>query len=250
MGSQDDFFEALGPTPDPPNDSPGFFTHASGLFRGVDVAGKHLGVRGTGTDPGAPGVIGEGGLGDNVTAGGNGVFGHGMNGVVGYSATSIRLMATEMNEPAGVFGVGDESSAVGVRGESVGPNAGVVGVSRKSAGGVDAGPGVRGQSEGIGVVGQGDIGMLANGDNIGVQGSSKKGPGITGHSVDSHGGTFELGEKCPATTCADRKLGAPTTTPERRGELGSGDNIGRARKEGCEFSGSAELAVYRGNLTG
>ena len=176
MGSQDDFFEALGPTPDPPNDSPGFFTHASGLFRGVDVAGKHLGVRGTGTDPGAPGVIGEGGLGDNVTAGGNGVFGHGMNGVVGYSATSIRLMATEMNEPAGVFGVGDESSAVGVRGELVGPNAGVVGVSRKSAGGVDAGPGVRGQSDGFGVVGQGDTGVFGDGGQIGVQGSSKKDP--------------------------------------------------------------------------
>ena len=143
MGSQDDFFEALGPTPDPPNVSPGFFTHASGLHRGVDVAGKMLGVRGTGTDPGAAGVIGEGGVGDNVTPGGNGVFGHGMNGVVGYSATAARIMATEFSEPAGVFGVGDGSSAVGVRGESVGPNAGV------------------------------------------------KGPGITGHSVDSQGGVFD-----------------------------------------------------------
>jgi hypothetical protein len=218
MGSQDDFFEALGPTRDPPNDSPGFFTNASGLFRGVDVAGKHLGVRGTGTDPGAPGVIGEGGLGDNVTAGGNGVFGHGMNGVVGYSATATRLMATEMNEPAGVFGVGDGSSAVGVRGESVGPNAGVVGVSRTS-GGVDAGPGVRGQSDGIGVVGQGDIGIFADGDHFGVQGVGKTGPAIQGHSTESHGGVFESARNAQLLLVPNQNLEPPQLKQSDAGSL-------------------------------
>lgn len=212
MGSQDDFFEALGPTPAPPNDSPGFFTHATGLYRGVDVAGKQLGVRGTGTDPGAPGVIGEGGPGDNVTPGGNGVFGHG--GVVGYTTTATRLMATEMSDPAGVFGVGDASMAVGVRGESVGPNAGVVGVSKDSAGGVGAGPGVRGQSDGIGVVGQGDTGVFGDGGHIGVQGSSKKGPGIMGHSGESQGGVFDSAKNAQAIACSHRKLGTPTTSTE------------------------------------
>jgi hypothetical protein len=61
MGSQDAFFEALGPTSAPPNDPPGFFTHATGLFRGADIAGSQLGVRGSATDLGAPGVVGQGG---------------------------------------------------------------------------------------------------------------------------------------------------------------------------------------------
>ena len=140
MGSQDDFFEALGPTSPPPNDSPGFFTNASRIWRGVDVAGKQLGVRGRGGDPGSVGVEGHGGL------GGNGVFGQGMNGVVGLSAAAVRNPATEASDPAGVFGVGDGSSAVGVRGKSIGPNAGVVGISH-SVGGVGAGPGVRALSD-------------------------------------------------------------------------------------------------------
>jgi hypothetical protein len=102
MGSQDDFFEALGPTLPPPNDSPGFFTNATGLFRGADIAGKQLGVRGSATDPGAPGIVGQGG------PGGNGVEGQGTNGVLGLSATAVRVMTA-----AGVVGIGDASGAVG-----------------------------------------------------------------------------------------------------------------------------------------
>jgi len=186
MGSQDDFFEALGPTDPPPNDSPGFFTQATRLWRGADIAGKQLGVRGTGTDPGAPGIIGEGG------PGGNGVFGHGMNGVVGLSATAIRNPATEASEPAGVFGVGDSSTAVGVRGESLGPNAGVVGISHTGPGGVGAGPGVRGLSDdGIGLVGQGDVGAIIEGKSLGLESSTESGAGIRGISNQDFGGVFE-----------------------------------------------------------
>jgi hypothetical protein len=186
MGSQDDFFEALGPTPAPPNDSPGFFTQATNIWRGADIAGKQLGVRGTGTGPGAPGIIGEG------ATGGNGVFGHGMNGVVGLSATAIRNPSTEASEPAGIFGVGDSSTAVGVRGESLGPNAGVVGISHTGPGGVGAGPGVRGSSDdGIGLVGQGDVGAILNGKSLGLESSADSGAGIRGLSRQDFGGVFK-----------------------------------------------------------
>jgi hypothetical protein len=193
MGSQDSFFEALGPTSSP-NDSPGFFTNATGLWRGVDVTGKSLGVRGRGSDPGSVGVEGHGG------PGGNGVFGQGMNGIVGLSAAAVRNPPTEGSEPAGVFGVGDGSSAVGVRGESIGPNAGVVGISH-SVGGVGAGPGVRAESDdGIGVAAKGETGVRAQGQKYGVEAYSEdvgvytrttKGIGLQTYSKDSQAGTFE-----------------------------------------------------------
>jgi hypothetical protein len=193
-GSQDSWFEALGPTSLPPHDSPGFFTNAAGLYRGVDVTGNHLGVRGTGRDPGSVGVEGHGG------PGGNGVFGQGMNGIVGLSAAAVRNPATEGHEPAGVFGVGDGSSAVGVRGESIGPNAGVVGISH-SVGGVGAGPGVRAESDdGIGVAAKGDTGVRAEGKTYGVEAYSHgtgvyaratKGLGLQAYSKESQGGAFE-----------------------------------------------------------
>jgi hypothetical protein len=94
MGSQDAFFEALGPTSPPPNDSPGFFTHATGIFRGADIFGTLLGIKGTGTDPGAPGVVGQGGLSLGGRPGGNGVFGQGLNGIVGYTQAATRNTAT------------------------------------------------------------------------------------------------------------------------------------------------------------
>ena len=123
MGSQDDFFEALGPTEDPPNDSPGFFTYATRLWRGADISGKTLGVRGTGTDAGATGIVGQGG------PAGNGVFGRG--GVPDNPGSGgIGVFGTGMN--AGVLGVGDGTTAVGVRGQSVGPNPGVEGISNSA----------------------------------------------------------------------------------------------------------------------
>jgi hypothetical protein len=195
MGSQNDFFEALGPTPPPPNDSPGFFTNATRIWRGVDVVGKQLGVRGRGGDAGSVGVEGHGG------PGGNGVFGQGMNGIVGLSAAAVRNPATEASEPAGVFGVGDGSSAVGVRGESIGPNAGVVGISH-SVGGVGAGPGVRALSDdGIGVAAKGDTGVHSQGERYGVEAYSDggtgvytrttRGVGLQAYSKESQAGVFE-----------------------------------------------------------
>jgi hypothetical protein len=174
MGSQDSFFEALGPTSSP-NDSPGFFTNATGLWRGVDVTGKSLGVRGRGSDAGSVGVEGHGG------PGGNGVFGQGMNGIVGLSAAAVRNPDTESSNPAGVFGVGDGGHAAGVRGEALGPNAGVFGISH-SLNGV-TGPGVQGQSKnGNGVLAIGDTGVVAQGT---------KGPGLQASSQQSQAGTFE-----------------------------------------------------------
>ena len=209
MGSQNDFFEALGPTLDPPNDSPGFFTNATGLFRGADIAGKNLGVRGVGTDAGALGIIGEGGpagngvfgrggVPDDQGNGGNGVFGSGMN--------------------AGVLGVGDGTSAVGVRGKSVGGNPGVEGISNSASGGVGAGPGVKGHSEdGIGLVGDGDVGAsitgrsqgltvdadkqgltvtadkaaTITGKSLGLESFAETGAGLKGHSTQDFGGVFK-----------------------------------------------------------
>ena len=199
MGSQDDFFEALGPTLAPPNDSPGFFTYATGLYRGADIHGRVLGVRGVGDATGAVGVEGRGG------AGGNGVFGRGMNGIVGLTATAVRNPTTEAAEPAGVSGVGDASSGVGVRGESVGPNAGIFGWSR-SVGGVGAGPGVRGLSDdGLGVAAKGDTGVFAEGKTFGVEAGSDdgtgmfahstKGPGLHARSKDSQAGIFETSHR-------------------------------------------------------
>src|SRR5262245_7548317 len=153
MGAQDAFFEALGPTSPPPNDSPGFFTFATGIYRGADIHGRQLGVRGIGTGAGAPGIVGQGGL-----TSGNGVEGRGLNGVVGVTTGAVRNPATEASSPAGVLGVGDASTGAGVRGEALGNNPGVIGVSSPSAG-VGPGPGVRGLSTGgIGVNGNGDIG--------------------------------------------------------------------------------------------
>jgi hypothetical protein len=163
MGSQDNFFEALGPTSPSPHDSPGFFTNGSQIWRGVDVTGKQLGVRGRGGDPGSVGVEGHGG------PGGNGVFGQGKNGVVGLSAAAV----LKASDPAGVFGVGDGEQADGVRGEALGPNAGVVGISTSSNG--VSGPGVHGVSkDGIGVLAIGDTGVHAEGTTgLGLQASSE-----------------------------------------------------------------------------
>ena len=104
-----------------------------------------------------------------------------MNGVVGLSAAAARNPATEASEPAGIFGVGDGRSAVGVRGESLGPNAGVVGISHSVTG--VTGPGVRGESkDGIGVVAIGDTGVYARG----IQG-----PGLQAYTKESQAGVFE-----------------------------------------------------------
>ena len=53
------------------------------------MVGKSLGVRGSGGDPGSVGVEGHGG------SGGNGVFGQGMNGVVGLLAAAVRNPTAE-----------------------------------------------------------------------------------------------------------------------------------------------------------
>ena len=174
MGSKDEFFEATGPTSPPPHDSPAFFTNGTNIWRGVDVVGKSLGVRGSGGDPGSVGVEGHGG------AGGNGVFGQGMNGVVGLSAGAVRNPTAKSTYPAGVYGFGDGGQAAGVRGEALGPNAGVFGISHSLHGVV--GPGVQGQSKnGTGVVAIGDTGVFAQGIT---------GPGLQATS-QSQGGTFE-----------------------------------------------------------
>jgi hypothetical protein len=228
MGSQSDFFEALGPTENPPNDSPGFFTYATGLWRGADISGKTLGVRGIGTDPGSTGIIGQGG------DAGNGVFGQGGaagNGVVGQGGVpddhangGIGVFGT--GQTAGILGVGDGTSAVGVRGKSIGGNPGVEGISNKAPGGVGAGPGVKAYSEdGIGLVADGDVGATINGRSSGMtvnadqtgltvtadtgltikadkggtitsvtsglESSSEKGAGLRGHSTQDFGGVFK-----------------------------------------------------------
>jgi hypothetical protein len=152
MGTQDDFFEALGPTSPAPHDSPGFFCNGPQIWRGVDVTGRQLGVRGRGRDIGSVGVEGHGGPGGN--------------GVIGFSAAAVRTASN----PAGVVGVGDGNQAAGVRGEALGPNAGVVGISNSSSGGVTL-PGVYGEStDGTGVSAIGDTGVYAEGKNgLGLQ---------------------------------------------------------------------------------
>jgi hypothetical protein len=98
-------------------------------------------------------------------AGGSGVIGQagaGGCGVIGLASTAVRNPTTELANPAGVFGLGD-ATGVGVRGEAIGPNIGVIGSSKDSPGGVGAGPGVRGVSDGIGVNGEGDTGVFGHG---------------------------------------------------------------------------------------
>jgi hypothetical protein len=140
MGTHDDFFEALGPTSPAPNDTPGFFTKGTQIWRGVDVTGRQLGVRGRGSATGSVGVI-------------------------GLSAAAVRTSS----DSAGVVGVGDGEQAAGVRGEALGPNTGVVGISTSSNG--VAGPGVYGESkDGIGVSAFGDTGIYAEGiTGVGLQ---------------------------------------------------------------------------------
>jgi hypothetical protein len=160
MGSQTDFFESTGPT------SAGFRTNGTRIARGVDVTGTELGVRGSGSGSGSVGVEGHGGP--------NGI------GVVGLSVAATWTIDPTGSKTAGVFGIGDERSAVGVRGESFGPNSGVVGVSN-SVSGVNA-PGVFGQSvDGIGVSAQGSTGLYASGTD---------GPGLQADSIESQGGVF------------------------------------------------------------
>jgi hypothetical protein len=159
MSSQESFFEAIGPA------QSGFRTRATHIVRGVEVAGTELGVKGQG---------GPGGF-----------------GVVGLSAAAtFPSDPTALNKAAGVFGIGDEGSAVGVRGESFGPNAGVVGVSHSVAG-VHA-QGVTGTG-GVGVSGQGigqkSIGVSGAG-STGVSASGTDGPGLQADSVDSQAGVF------------------------------------------------------------
>jgi hypothetical protein len=133
MGTHDDFFEALGPTSPAPNDTPGFFTKGTQIWRGVDVTGRQLGVRGRGSDTGSVGVI-------------------------GLSAAAVG----PSSGPAGVVGVGDGEQADGVRGEALGPNAGVHGIAT-SPNGV-AGWGVKGEcKDGTGVSAFGDTGIYAEG---------------------------------------------------------------------------------------
>ncbi len=180
-GSQDSWFEALGPTSLPPNDSPGFFTNAAGLYRGVDVTGRQLGVRGRGSDNGSVGVEGHGGPGGNgvfgqgmngvVGQGTNGVVGHGTIGVVGLSPAAVRTSS----DPAGVVGVGNGEHAHGVLGEAQGPNAGVYGIVT-SPNGV-GGWGVKGECKdklGTGVSAFGDTGIYAEGiTGVGLQAKSQ-----------------------------------------------------------------------------
>src|SRR5262249_62288106 len=116
-------------------------------------------------------------------------------------AAAVRNPTIEAAQPAGVSGFGDASSGDGVRGESVGPNAGIFGWSR-SVGGVGAGPGVRGLSDdGLGVSAKGDTGVFADGKTFGVEAASEegtgvfahatKGAGLRAHSKESQGGIFE-----------------------------------------------------------
>ena len=89
-------------------------------------------------------------------------------GVIGFSAAAVRTASN----PAGVVGVGDGNQAAGVRGEALGPNAGVVGISNSSSG--VPGPGVYAKSTGgIGVSAIGDTGVYAEGKNgLGLQAMS------------------------------------------------------------------------------
>ncbi|MFD7920697.1 hypothetical protein ACFV3R_15910 [Streptomyces sp. NPDC059740] len=100
-----------------------------------------------------------------------GVFGHGAQGVLGYSRTTARDKDWEAERRSGVSGRSDE---IGVRGK--GGDGGVQGASEKSFGVEGTGsPGVRGVS----------------GDGIAVYGESGSGPGVHAVSDKECGGLFQ-----------------------------------------------------------
>jgi hypothetical protein len=100
-----------------------------------------------------------------------GVFGHGARGVLGYSKDTTRDTAWEAEHASGVSGRSDE---IGVRGK--GGDGGVQGASEKSFGVEGVGtPGVRGISQ----------------DGIGLYGESKSGPAVQASSEKESGGVFQ-----------------------------------------------------------
>ena len=160
MGSQDDFFEALGPTENPPNDFPGVFhlRHrplARGRYFWQDIRSEGNGHRcrcyrnNWPRWPRRQWCVWPRGCSRRS----RGTAGMGSSA----AACPLACLGWEM-EPRLQECVGNRLG-----------NPGVEGISNSAPGGVGAGPGVKGFSEdGIGLVGDGDVGAAITGRSNGL----------------------------------------------------------------------------------
>jgi hypothetical protein len=164
------------------DDADGVQGFASGAFSGVSGFGgstSGTGVFGLGGGPGGPGVRGFGAGATPTLPSNNPV---GVLGQAGPNADGVQGFATGAN--SGVSGFGGDNSGTGVFGLGGAP--GGPGVRGYAAGASitpaleDLPTGVYGQggANGIGVQGDGFIGVAGNGSNAGVLGTSSDGLGI------------------------------------------------------------------------